>query len=592
MTRREQIVRGIPVSPGFGLGRVFIYTRSLPEVLEKEISPEALSEEQQRFTRAIAETGVELTQLKERVKTQLAQNFSDFIDAQLEMLKDEEVITETLRFVRERQRNADYAYSEVIKRISTPIAQSKVDFFKERIADIRDVASRVLKNLAHTISTSILDTKPGSIVVAHDLPPSEACLLDPGRVSGIAVELGGKTSHTAIMTKALEIPAVLGVENLLQRVTADQPMIIDGNRGIVIVNPTEKRNRFYKGERERFLKFRQSLVELAPVEAVTEDGKQLDLSANIEFIAEAFSALRYGARGIGLFRTEYLYLTRGRAPTEDEQTGVFTEVVERMKPYPVIIRTFDLGGDKMLPGYTESNPFLGWRGIRFCLENVDFFKGQLRAILRASAFGNVKIMFPMISTLEELKRANLILRKTKEELKATGTPFDEDCEVGIMVETPSAAIMAESLAHECNFFSIGSNDLTQYTLAVDRGNEKVAKLYDNFHPAVLRLIDMVIKAGHKHGIRVGLCGEFAAHSQAIPLLVGLGIDELSMSPIALPLAKKIIRSLDTQKAGELARRAIEFNTPLEVIRFLKRELPKKFPGLGTFIAQEQKICSI
>jgi phosphotransferase system enzyme I (PtsI) len=590
--RHEQILRGLPVSPGFGLGKVFIYTRSLPEVIEKEIAPEAVAEEKKRFENAVRATQAELSLLKERVKTELAQDFSEFIEAQLEMLKDETAITETLHFIEQKLRNAEFAYSEVIKSISTPLTQSKVDFFKERIADIRDVASRVLKNLTHTVSTSILDTEPGSILVAHDLPPSEACLLDPKRVAGIAVELGGKTSHTAIMTKALEIPAVLGVENLLSKVTAGQPIVIDGNRGIVIINPTGKRNRFYQDEQERYLKFRQSLVELAPVEATTEDGKQLDLSANIEFIAEAFSALRYGARGIGLFRTEYLYLTRGRAPTEDEQTEVFTEVVKRMKPYPVIIRTFDLGGDKMLPGYTESNPFLGWRAIRFCLENVDFFKSQLRAILRASAFGNVKIMFPMIATLEELKRAKLILEQTKNELRAAAITFDDECEVGIMVETPSAAIMAESLARECNFFSIGSNDLTQYTLAVDRGNEKVAKLYDNFHPSVLRLIDLVIKAGHKHGIWIGLCGEFAANPLAIPLLVGLGIDELSMSPSALPQAKKIIRSLETQKAVELARRVIEFNTPLEVTRFLKRELPKKFPGVGDILSKNQKACLI
>lgn len=569
-----------------------IYTRSLPEVTEREIQPEAVAEEEKRFRETILQTGNELSLLKERVWSEMGRDFSEFIGAQVEMLNDEEVINETLRFIRERRRNAEFAYTEVVKRLSTPIAQSKADLFKDRIADIHDVASRVLKNLTRTVSTSILDVEPGSVLVAHDLPTSEACLLDPKRISGVAIEWGGKTSHTAIITKALEIPAVLGVENLLSKVVVGQPIIIDGNRGIVIIDPTEKRKLFYKNEQERFLKFRQSLVELAPVEPVTEDGKQIDLAANIEFSAEAFSSLRYGARGIGLFRTEYLYLSRGRAPSEDDQADIFAEVAQRMKPYPVIIRTFDLGGDKMLPGYTESNPFLGWRAIRFCLENVDFFKSQLRAILRASASGNVKIMFPMISTLEELKRAKLILQKTKDELKTAKIPFDEECEVGIMVETPSAAIIAESLARECNFFSIGSNDLTQYTLAVDRGNEKVAKLYDNFHPSVLRLIDMVIKAGHKHGIWVGLCGEFAALPLAIPLLIGLGIDELSMAPSALPQAKKIIRFLDTQKAAELARRTIEFNTPLEVTRFLKCELVKKFPGMADFVAKEQEICSI
>ncbi len=578
--KKEKIFRGIPVSSGFAQGPVFVYQPYLPEVKEQILKPAEAEPEVKRFYNAVRTVEEELRRLHNQVKKEMGRDFAEFIDVQLALLTDEEVLSRTERFIREQLRNAEFAYSQTLKQLTVSVKGAQLPFFRERFADMTDVSARVLGVLLGDNLPSIFAVNPGSVLVAHELPPSEAALLDPERVAGVVLEAGGKTSHTAIIAKAKEIPAVFGVGAILKQVDTTDLILVDGYRGLAISNPTSNRLRTYEAEIRRHQRRRQSLKALVEEEPVTLDGKMIDLSANVEFLIEARIARENGARGIGLFRTEYLYLARRRPPTEEEQYEIFLEVAKLFKPFPVIIRTFDLGGDKVIPGYTEANPFLGWRAIRFCLDDVVLFKNQLRAILRASAAGNVKIMFPMVATIEELRRAKLLVEEVKKELRQENKPFDENIEVGVMVETPSAAIMARQFARESRFLSIGSNDLTQYTLAVDRGNERVARLFDHFHPAVLRLIKNTIDAAHEQGIWVGMCGEFGADPPGVVLLVGMEVDEISVVPGLLPETKQVIRSIDTTGAAEVAAQALNLSTALEVERLLARELQRRFPRLA------------
>lgn len=578
----ERLLRGIPVSRGFAQGTVFVYRSSLPEFEEKVLGPDRIAGEVERFQRSVSATREELRELHSSVKREMGRDFADFIEVQLAMLEDEEVLDSTRRFITEKGRNAEFAYAETLRRLALPVSASNVPAIRERATDVLDVGTRVLRHLTGGEVFTLGAVGPGTVVVAHDLPPSEAALLDPARVRGLVLEAGGKTSHTAIMAKAKDIPAVVGVEGACRLAVNGSSIFLDGYRGLAILHPSKKRLSAYRSEIDLYRKHQKSLSGLSEQEPVTLDGKMIDLSANIEFLAEARTAVKNGARGVGLFRTEYIYLARLRPATEEEQFETYAEVARLVRPWPVIIRTFDLGGDKVIPGYVESNPFLGWRGLRLCLDNTDLFRRQLRAALRASAFGTVKLMFPMVSTIEELRRAKLILEQVKRELKDEGRKFDEHLEVGVMVETPSAAIIASHLARECAFLSIGSNDLTQYTLAVDRGNERVAGLYDHFHPAVLELMRQTIAAAHKQGIWVGLCGEFAADPLGVLVLLGLGIDELSVAPGLIPETKKVIRSIDVGSAAEIMESAMKLATALEVKRLLRRELHRRFPKLADF----------
>jgi phosphotransferase system enzyme I (PtsI) len=582
---KERILRGIPVSPGIVLGGIHVYGDGAPEVPEHDVAPEAVEAEVARFEQALAATRQQLTSLRERIRERVGKDFAEFIDVLLALLDDPDALQGTTDLIRERRKNAEFAFVEVMRRLTNPLLQSQIPFVREKAADIADVSDRVLRALLGRPTPSLHDAPVGAVVVAHDLPPSEATLLDPKKIGAIALEAGGKTTHVAIMTKAKQIPMLAGIENLLQKVIPGEPVVLDGYRGIMILAPTQKRLDFYKQEQARHERRRAQLFRQIEAEPVTLDGRHLDVMANIEFAGDCEVGRKCGGRGIGLFRTEYLLIARRRPPTEEEQYEAFAEVARLARPYPVIIRTFDLGGDKILTGYAESNPFLGWRAIRFCIDNKDFFKTQLRAILRASSLGNVKIMFPMIATLEELRRARLIVDETKADLRRENVPFDEQIPIGIMVEIPSAALIADSLARESSFFSIGSNDLVQYTLAVDRGNERVAKLYDPFHPAVLRLIRMTIDAAHRNEIAVALCGEFASDPLGIVILIGLGIDELSMIPALIPQAINLIRNCDRTLAREMVENALKLDTPLEVTRYLRREVEKKLPALAEQLFQ-------
>jgi len=581
MTRRvEKNYRGIPVSPGFAQGKAFVYRAYLPALSEIVIEPARVQAEVSRFQRAVRAAEKELRVLHAQVKRDMGPDFADFITVQLVLLTDHDVLRQTEQFIRERMRNAEFAYSETLKHLAGPVAKSALPLFRERALDINDASNRVLRHLLGDDAPSLLEVEAGTVIVARDLPPSEAALLDPRKVSGIVLESGGKTSHTAIMAKAKEIPAVMDVGHICEGVSDGQQVFVDGYRGLAIVNPSENRLRVYEDEIDLRRRRRESLNRLIEQDSVTADGKHIDLSANIEFLAEARTGRRYGARGVGLFRTEYMYLAKRRPPTEEEQFQVYAEAARVFKPYPVIIRTFDLGGDKIMPGYEESNPFLGFRAIRVSFENPGLFRDQLRAILRASAFGNVKVMFPMVATVEELRRAKLFVERAKQELKRDGIVYDEQFETGVMIEIPSAAILADRLARECSFLSIGSNDLTQYTLAVDRGNEHVAKLFDHFHPAVLHLFKQTVDAAHRQGIWVGMCGEFGSDPLGILVLLGMGIDEISVVPGLIPESKNIIRSIDTESAAEVVTAVLKLGTALEVQRLLRREMDRRFPKLA------------
>jgi len=577
---KERILKGIAVSKGISKGTAYIYETKEIKVVQTPVPTIYLEKEIERFLSALEKTRKELSSIKERINAEIGADFAQFLDAQILMLRDREIVDTVKKGIESEKKNAEYIYHRVLDEYAKKLGASRDQYLRERVADIWDVGTRVLRNLVGLTHASVVDVPQGSVLVAHDISPSEAALINPDNVLGIAIEVGGRTSHTAITARALEIPAVLGVEGLLGKIKNGETVIIDGNRGILVKSPTPGRIQFYRGEIRREVEYQKMLSPFCELPAKTRDGHQLDISANIEFFVEYTHAKKYGAMGIGLFRTEFLYLTRRGNPSEEEQFRIYNELAKKMKPDPVIIRTYDLGGDKIFSDYHEANPFLGWRAVRVSLDDLAFFKIQLRAILRASVNRNIRIMYPMISTFEEIKKANAVFNEVKKELKKEKVDFDDHIQVGIMVETPSAAIMSSQMAAQVDFFSIGSNDLTQYVLAVDRGNERVSHLFDHFHPAVLRLIKQVIDAGHKAHIWVGICGELAADPLAIPLLIGFGIDELSMSPVAIPKAKMVLRALTVPECEDIAQKALNFRGASEVKKFLKRMVTKKFPGIG------------
>lgn len=582
--KRERILRGIPVSPGFAQGRLLVYRPYSPRYEEVVLPPEAVPAEQARFRQAVRAARRELTQLAEQVSRDMGRDFADFVLVQSAILDDPEVLRRAEEYIASKRRNAEFAFVEVLKQLMEPMAGS-TPLFRERMLDVGDVTNRVLRNLLGDQARTLLEVARGSVIFAHDLPPSDSALLDPERVVGLVLEIGGKTSHTAIMAKAKGIPAVAGIQNAVGAGTDGEDVFVDGFRGIAVVTPSRNRLRAYEVEVRRRRRHLQSLSRLADAPPVTLNKKTIDLSANIEFLAEAKAARANGAMGVGLFRTEYMYLARRRPPTEEEQYQVYAEVARLFDPHPVIVRTFDLGGDKVLPGYSEHNPFLGYRAIRLSLDNLPVFRAQLRAALRASVHGNVKVMFPMIATVEELRRAKLEVERAKQSLRAEGHRFNDDFEVGVMIEIPSAALIADRLARECSFLSIGSNDLTQYTLAVDRGNERVARLFDPFHPAVLALMKQTIDAAHRQGIWSGICGELGADPLGIFVLLGMGIDEISVAAGFIPEAKNIIMAIDTDEAAEVVGLAMKnAGTALEVERIIQREIGRRFPELAKLIA--------
>jgi phosphotransferase system enzyme I (PtsI) len=501
-------------------------------------------------------------------------------EAHLLMLEDQMLIQETLQRIRDNRDEAAWALKQALESVTERLSSIDDVWVRERVVDIHDVGNRILRNLIGRERPDLSNLDKEVVIVAHDLAPSDTALMRKDKVVGIATEVGGRTSHTAIMARALEIPAIVGIDHVLLKVKTGDPIIVDGLSGKLVIDPTPEAFKEYLDRAQRYHYFESQLMRLKDLPAITTDGYRVELAANIELISEIDSLKDFGASSIGLYRTEFLFLNRQGPPSEQEHFEAYDAVARRTVSSSAVIRTFDLGGDKFLSNFgldASIHSSLGLRAIRLCLKEQGLFRAQLRGILRASVQGNLKIMFPMISNLTEFRQAKAIVHSVMEELRSEGTKFDENIEIGLMIEVPSAAIIADALAREADFFSVGTNDLIQYALAIDRVNEEVAYLYEPLHPAVLRMAKYVVEVGHREGIWVGICGEMAADPGAAILLLGLGFDELSMNPVAIPRVKKAIRAFSYREAVDMAEAAANYATADEAKAYLEAKLAEKFP---------------
>ena len=566
---KEIRFEGAGVSPGIARGQVHVVRDELDEVVRYRIAPSQVGDEISRFETALIQTRMQILEMQQRIAESIGAKDAAIFDAHLLVVEDRTLIDEVLRKLETDLCNVEWIFQEVATRYAETLNKIDDPYLRERALDIQDVTKRVIHNLQGKAPKTFLALTEPHILVAHNLTPSDTASIDRAKVLGIATDLGSRTSHAAILARSLNIPAVVGLHDITAKLETGQHVLLDGSDGCLLVDPRPETLARYAEVESRRAKVTARLKELRETTSTTRDGRHIVLSANIELPEDVEAVEANGAEGIGLYRTEFLYLNRTTLPTEDEQYRIYRRVAERVRPNPLIIRTFDLGGDKLAPGTVditdELNPFLGWRAIRFCLENVEIFKTQLRAILRASVVGNVKIMFPMISGLDELRRAIAIFGECKEELRSAKIDAAEKVEVGAMVEIPSAAICASVLAPEVDFFSIGTNDLIQYALAVDRVNEKIAHLYEPTHPAVLRLLKMIADAGHAHNIWVGVCGEMAGDIALVPLLLGLGVEELSTAAILVPRVKRAVQSLSIPECRELVEGTFKLNTASEIL---------------------------
>jgi phosphotransferase system enzyme I (PtsI) len=564
----EKVFRGIAVSAGICRGKILVLHRARHIIARRGLADHEVTEEVGRFEKALVQTRQQILEIQDKVLKTLSAKEADIFEAHLLMLEDQVLVDEVIRMIRDQKVNADFAFHTVAERYVTALVAANDEYLRERANDMRDLLSRVLDNLLDVRDEfDLRHLAEPCILVSHDLSPSTTAQLDKKFVLGFATDIGGQTSHTAIMARSLGIPAVVGLQSVSQELESGDYALLDGYNGTIVVNPTDQ-TLFEYGQLAKIkASLDEKLQEIRQQPAVTLDGKFIHLSANIEDQRDVEAVLLHGAEGVGLFRTEYLFISRDSLPTEEEQYQSYRKVAAALKPNPVIIRTLDLGGDKFashLQLAQEVNPFLGWRAIRFCLAQPELFRAQLRAILRASAEGNVKMMYPMISGLDELTRANAHVDQCRDELRAEGLPFDEKMDIGAMIEIPSAALIADTLASRVKFFSIGSNDLIQYTLAADRTNEKVSHLYEPTHPAIIRLIKTTVDAAHHHGIWVGVCGEIAGDPVLAPLLIGLGVDELSAAPTVVAQVKYIVRRLRLTEAQALAEFALHCESPVEI----------------------------
>ncbi len=556
---------GISASPGIALGKVFLFLEEKLAIPRYTLAPSQASAEQDRLTAALARATAELRSLD------AASN--PVVEAHLLMLEDPDFADAIRRGVRDQNRNAEWAVAEVIDELASRLGSAGTVYLQERTLDFHDVGQRLIGQLLERRRASLADAPEGSVVVTRTLMPSDTLALDRRRVVGIAADAGSRTSHTAILARSLGIPAVVGLSDISRHARMGEGICIDGNRGVVVVEPDPDTRARYALRRSTWEEATARLAGLNDLPAETLDGKLVRLEANIEVPDEVDAVLAHGADGIGLFRSEFLFLQPGRFPSEEEQERAYGAVLRAMGERPVTIRTLDLGGDKIAPGFAlaaEANPILGWRAIRYCLARPEVFRAQLRALLRASVHGNLRLMFPLISGPAELERIREILAEVKVGLARDGVPFRGDVPVGIMIEVPSAALISDLLAPRVDFFSIGTNDLIQYTLAVDRGNERVAYLYDPFHPAVLRLVRTTIANAHAHGIPVGMCGEMAGDPLATVVLLGLGLDSFSMGPLGIPQIKRIVRSVGAMESEGFVRTILALASGGEVADAVRR----------------------
>lgn len=576
-----EIKRGIAVAPGVAIGPAMVIDTEGFRIPHRFVDPKHRQDEVARL-RAALSAAAEESRLRQKLTSEkLGKKYGDIFAAHACLIEDPELVREVENLIRQKKYSAPYAVSRVMRRHAKALESIDKSHFSARASDLFDIEKSILRNLLGTTGEGLKHLRQPVVVLAHDLTPSETAGLDPKMVHAFVTEAGGRASHTAIMAGVLEIPAVVGVGKFLTDVSGGDEVIVDGNRGVVILDPDEETRERYEQTRRTFVTFETKLGELRDLPAETRDNVRVFLHGNIEFPHEAQHCLDRGADGVGLYRTEFLYLNKQSDPTEDEHLDAYLTVIRTLGSLPIIIRTLDLGADKFWTKtdnrQEERNPFLGLRSVRLCLRNLTLFKTQMRAILRASAFGNVRIMFPMVSTLLELRQCKMILNEVKEDLEDEGIAFNRKLPVGTMVEVPSAAILADQLGREVDFFSIGTNDLIQYTLAADRTNENMASLYNPADPAVLRLIGMVVEAAQQCKIEVSVCGEMSGEPLYTMLLLGMGLRQLSVTPHNIPEIKKIIRSVTIEEATQVAQEVRRLETARDVNNFLRDKTRRILP---------------
>jgi phosphoenolpyruvate-protein phosphotransferase (PTS system enzyme I) len=578
----EKRCHGVPASPGIARGPIHVFSIETDDVVRYQVDPANVPDEIARFESALIQTRAQILEMQQQIAEAIGAKDAGIFDAHLLVVEDQTLIDEVLRKLEADHCNVEFTFQEVANRYVDSLSRIDDPYLRERAVDIQDVTRRVIRNLQGKSPRPFLSIDEPHILVAHNLTPSDTATMNREQVRGLVLDLGSRTSHTAIMAQSLGIPAVVGLHDASETLETGAPALIDGYHGLLIVHPSEETLVEYAEIERQKGAIAERLTQLRETKSTTRDGRHVVLSANIELPDEVEAVLANGAEGIGLYRTEFLYLNQKTLPTEEEQFEVYRAVAERVAPDPLIIRTLDLGGDKIsedIESGDELNPFLGWRAIRFCLENLDIFKAQLRAILRASVGANVKLMFPMISGLGEVRRGLEVVEECKAELRKEGRPFHNELEIGVMIEVPTAAIMADRLAREVDFFSIGTNDLIQYLVAIDRTNERVVHLYEPSHPSVVRLLKIVADAAHANDIWVGICGEMAGEVLFTPLLLGLGMDELSAGATLVPRVKNAVQRLAMAECEALVEEVLQLDTPAAVLARCTEMAERHYPEL-------------
>ncbi|CAM2814296.1 phosphoenolpyruvate-protein phosphotransferase PtsI [Vibrio mytili] len=572
------MISGILASPGIAIGKALLLQEDEIVLNKNTISDDQVEAEVQRFFDARDKSAAQLETIKQKALETFGEEKEAIFEGHIMLLEDEELEEEILALIKDDKLTADHAIYSVIEEQATALESLDDEYLKERATDIRDIGSRFVKNALGINIVSLSDINEEVILVAYDLTPSETAQINLDYVLGFGCDIGGRTSHTSIMARSLELPAIVGTNDITKQVKNGDMLILDAMNNKIVVNPSEAELEEAKAVKAEFLAEKEELAKLKDLHAETTDGHRVEVCGNIGTVKDCDGIIRNGGEGVGLYRTEFLFMDRSALPTEEEQYQAYKEVAEAMSGQAVIIRTMDIGGDKDLPYMDlpqEMNPFLGWRAVRISLDRREILRDQLRGILRASAHGKLRIMFPMIISVEEIRELKKAIEEYKEELRAEGHAFDENIEIGVMVETPAAAAIAHHLAKEVSFFSIGTNDLTQYTLAVDRGNEMISHLYNPLSPAVLTVIKQVIDASHAEGKWTGMCGELAGDERATLLLLGMGLDEFSMSGISIPKVKKVVRNSNFAEVKAMAEEALSLPTAAEIEAVVEKFIAEK-----------------
>ncbi|MBN2406417.1 MAG: phosphoenolpyruvate--protein phosphotransferase [Elusimicrobia bacterium] len=564
---------GIAASPGIAIGRAYLVNEEEYCVIKRNVSEAQVKKEVARFKKSISRTENQFKRQRDRVIEEMGKKYARLFDAYMLILRDPLLYKDTIKLIYDEKINVEYALQMVIDKITKIFSMLDDEYMKDRIRDIQDVGNKVMRDLLGQQGVSLKDIQNRVAIIAHTLHPSDTVEMKKDRVIGFATDVGGKTSHVVIMAESLEIPAVVGLKRITRHVSPGDLLIIDGNEGIVHVNPDPEIIRIYRKKKQELEEARSQLIKIKDEPAVTKCGVEVELAVNIETVQEVSTVAQYGAKGIGLYRTEYFYINRSNLPTENEVYERISEVARSVFPHPVVVRTLDLGADKLavqLGIKPEGNPFMGMRGIRLCLAYPGLFKTQLKGIMRASEIGNIHIMYPMITSIKEIKSANYILKEVIDDLESAGTPIKKGIKVGVMIETPAAALDIEHIANEVDFFSIGTNDLIQYTLAVDRISETVSYLYNPADITILKLINHIISKAGEKGKWVGMCGEMAGETLYTELLIGMGLRKFSMTGMFVPQIKQVIRNTTIAKSEDLARRVLAAGETAEIIEILRK----------------------